>query len=310
MFHVRKNPNKVVFKMLQIMHEQIFLIGCARSGTTILGEFFQNNSQCYYLSEIDVWQKHSELLYKIFRFIWRRIPNPVLIRTIHYKLSKILLTLKISKPSSHLLTENDVTLDMMRRVKNLISDIGNKRLVIKHPRYSLRIPFIKKLFPNAKFLHIVRDGRDVTCSLMGKQGSGYWAHIKPSGWEYWQDNHPKGPIKYAWQWNETIEIINKEKSKLPERDFEEIHYEDLVSDPERVMKKVFEKFGIPFERFQMELSKKVQNSMKNSYIAGTSKYITIDHSKRIGRFKENLTEDELVQVEKILGKNNAKYGYH
>jgi len=292
------------------MLEPVFIIGCARSGTTILGEFFENNSQCYYLNEIDVWQRHSGLEKRIFRFFWNRMPNPILIRTIQYKLSKILRNFKITKPTTHLLTQNDVRLENIRRVEKLMLSLENKRLVIKHPRDSLRIPFIKKLFPNAKFLHIIRDGRDVACSLMGNQGSGYWAHIKPPGWEIWQDNYSKGPIKYAWQWDETINIINKEKSKIPEKDFEEIHYEDLVKDPERVIRKIFDKFEIPFESSQQELCKKVQNSMSDSYVAGSKKYTSKDHSIRIGRFKENLTDEELVQVEKILGKNNAKYGYH
>lgn len=39
-------------------------------------------------------------------------------------------------------------------------------LVEKNPRHTLRIPFLKAIFPDAKIIHIVRDGRDVTCSLV------------------------------------------------------------------------------------------------------------------------------------------------
>jgi len=287
--------------------EPIFIIGCARSGTTIFGECFKNNSQCIYLHEKDIWKKYT-IANKIFRFMWGRTSNPTSIRTMHYKITKILRNLRLMKSSSHVLTADNVTSKMVERVEQFMSNLGNKRLVVKHPRNSLKIPFILKVFPNAKFVHIIRDGRDVTCSLMEPQGSGYWAHIKPLGWEYWQDNYPKGPIKYAWQWNTVINIINSEKEKIPKDNFVEIHYEDFVSNPEKTIRFIFEKFAIPFEKPQKDLCKLVQNEMKDSYIAG-EKYVTYDHAKRIGRYKENLTREELIDVERILGKSNAKYNY-
>jgi len=37
------------------MLSPLFIIGCARSGTSILGEFFENNSQCKYYFDEDIW---------------------------------------------------------------------------------------------------------------------------------------------------------------------------------------------------------------------------------------------------------------
>ena len=41
---------------------------------------------------------------------------------------------------------------------------GKKRWAEKTPDHSLNIPFLAELFPEAFFIHIVRDGRDVACS--------------------------------------------------------------------------------------------------------------------------------------------------
>ena len=38
-------------------------------------------------------------------------------------------------------------------------------LIDKSPRNSLKIPFILKIFPEARFIHLLRDGRDVTLSI-------------------------------------------------------------------------------------------------------------------------------------------------
>lgn len=292
----------------------IFIIGCARSGTSILGNFFQNNSQCQYFNEIDVWKKNEFFKpSKKERTFRKFILNPakrhstliITLRTIHFQISIFLQNIHVIKSDDgHQLTENDVSETFANEVKEIEKNLLKPRIVIKNPRNSLRIPFIKKLFPNAKFIHIIRDGRDVTCSLMGEHSS-YWAHIKPPNWKQWQKKHPVGPLKYAWQWNETINIINSDRKKIPSEDFFEMRYEDLVKEPEKTMIRVFEKFGIPFEKHQEALCKKVQNEMAGSFEA-TPGWTIKNHSKRIGRYKENLSQEELVEVEKIVGTNNNR----
>jgi len=42
------------------MHPPIFIIGSPRSGTTVLGEFFETNSNCNYFLEVDIWSKKQE----------------------------------------------------------------------------------------------------------------------------------------------------------------------------------------------------------------------------------------------------------
>jgi len=252
------------------MMEPVFIIGCARSGTTIIGDFFQNNSQCVYFNEINIWQKYS-IAHRLFRSVWQYLPNLILLRTIHYKVTSFLQDNNLMKEDKgHRLAEKDVTHKHIEQIKSITSQIHGKRLVVKHPRNSLRIPFIRKLFPNAKYVHVIRDGRDVTCSLMTKQGSGYWAHMKPPDWRSWQKKYPKGPKKYAWQWTTTIDIINSDKSKIPKSDFIEFKYEDFVRDAESTMKHIFDLLGIPFEKAQQDLSKKIQDKMENSYIGGRS----------------------------------------
>jgi len=300
----------------------LFIIGSARSGTTILGEIFENNTQCVFFHEIDVWDRKSyitdqgffeKLKINLNYFIRQNIPKNnkllVMLRIIQFNLLMILQELHIIEcDRGHQLTEKDVTPDMLHQVDKVISSAGDKRLVIKNPRNSLKIPFIKKLFPNAKFLHIVRDGRDTTCSLMSGHNHKYWAFMKPPGWNEWQKNKPKGPEKYAWQWNTVINIINTDKKNLSENDFVEIRYEDFVLEPEKTMGFVFNKFGIPFEQSQINLCKKVQNKMRGSYQAG-ERWTVYNHSTRLGRYKENLTEEEIKKVESILGKNNKLYNY-
>jgi hypothetical protein len=56
-------------------------------------------------------------------------------------------------------------------------------VVEKSPRNALRIPFLRAVFPEARFVVIVRDGRDVACSLMPGIGGTEWRHLKPPDWK-------------------------------------------------------------------------------------------------------------------------------
>ena len=113
----------------------------------------------------------------------------------------------------HKLTENDVIPEHVEQIKKLTKTLGNnKRLVVKNPRDSFRILFIKKLFPDSKFVHLVRDGRDVTCSLMSAMEGALWEHPKPPGWRKWL--HAEVHKKCAWLWNETISIIKEDSIKI------------------------------------------------------------------------------------------------
>ena len=57
--------------------------------------------------------------------------------------------------------------DAIREVYELYAKKhGKPRYGDKTPRYSIDIPLLTSLFPEARFIHIIRDGRDVSLSLM------------------------------------------------------------------------------------------------------------------------------------------------
>ncbi len=298
------------------MLEPIFLIGCARSGTTIIGKFFEKNSQCYYLDEYDIWEEYASLAnqspkVKIRILLWKSlrkiIPSNLFVRKLHYFITK---PFSRSSGEGHRLTEKDISEKIKNQVDIILHTVvKDKRLVMKSTQNSLRIPFIKKLFPSAKFVHILRDGRDVTCSLLKGNEGEYWPHVKPPEWK----KHIKSdPIeRCAWIWNSVISIINNDIANIPKEDYIELKYENFIKNPEEVMKKIFEHFKIPFESSQIELCNKVSNKMDKKFLTGTHSddWSSFDHKNRVGRYKENLDKKQLYKVEEILGENNKKIGY-
>lgn len=95
--------------------------------------------------------------------------------------------------------------------------------------YLDRMHMIIKIFPKAKFIHIIRDGRDVANSVLKL----------PWG--------PKDLIGAAEWWNEYIRLARCVGAVLGEDTYTEVRYEDLVEAPEKELRRLCEFVGEKFE---------------------------------------------------------------
>jgi hypothetical protein len=116
-----------------------FIIGSPRSGTTVLGEILDGHKN------ISQWYEP----YFVWDWYFRNSPHDER-------------------------TAEDATLKVQKQIyadfTNYKKKIGSKIVVDKSPRNSLKISFILKIFPKARFIHIVRDGRDVALSMHKEWG--------------------------------------------------------------------------------------------------------------------------------------------
>jgi hypothetical protein len=111
-----------------------FIVGSPRSGTTLLGDILDKHPK------ISQWYEPYFVWDKFFR------------NASHDERTQEDATYQVSQ---------QIYNDFLRYKKKTKSSI----IVDKSPRNSLKIPFILKIFPQAYFIHILRDGRDVTLSI-------------------------------------------------------------------------------------------------------------------------------------------------
>lgn len=116
--------------------------------------------------------------------------------------------------------------------------VGKERWGDKTPRYVEHIPFLSDLFPDARFVHLVRDGRDVALS---------YAKV-PFG--------PKTVAKAAALWARRVRTGVSEGRPLGGSRYREFRYEDLVEEPEGTTRSLCEFLGIDFVPNMMEYTEK------------------------------------------------------
>jgi hypothetical protein len=114
----------------------------------------------------------------------------------------------------------------------------SRRPVLKSPTHSCRIPVLLELFPEARFLHIVRDPYAVFPSTVNLWKTLYSSHGL---------QRPKfvGLEERVFStFTHLYERIEEGKRLIPPGHFHELRYEDLIADPLTEMRRAYDRLGL------------------------------------------------------------------
>ncbi len=117
------------------------------------------------------------------------------------------------------------------------------RMLEKTPKNSLRVPFLAKAFPEARFVFLYREPRQVLASMIEAWLSGgfqtyrdlpgwplpYWSMLLTPGWQS-LIGKPL-PLIVAAQWQAAMEVLMDDLDALPPEQWEAVSYADLIADP-------------------------------------------------------------------------------
>ncbi len=107
----------------------------------------------------------------------------------------------------------------------VLARAGKARWAEKDPTYTLHLPFVQELFPDALYVHLLRDGHDVVASFRDRWGYTSAARAARSEW-----------ARYVSAARELGERLDDER-------FLELRYEELVDDPETQARRLFAFLG-------------------------------------------------------------------
>ena len=157
--------------------------------------------------------------------------------------------------------------DLVDRIQaHCLSETGKSVFAEKTPSDVYCFRQLAELYPRCLLIHIIRDGRDVACSLM-KRGCDIFEAAS------------------IWLYNATCGIGCRD---LP--NYVEIRYEDLVKDPQAILRPICERVSITFDPCMLEPSEGEQVSQFAK--AGRWKSSVSDqvNQQSVGRYKTDMSD--------------------
>lgn len=109
-----------------------------------------------------------------------------------------------------------------------------RRIVVKSPPHTARVRTLRELYPNAKFVHIVRDPYDLFVSTMGLWKSlNEVQRMQGLGDQAWVEEYVLGSLDRMYA------AYEEDRKQLAENQIVELRYEDLVRDPLSCVRKLY-----------------------------------------------------------------------
>lgn len=161
----------------------------------------------------------------------------------------------------------------------------------KRPMYAARMSAIWDLFPNAQFIHVVRDPRACVAS------------VRKLGWY-------NGKIAPALElWERSIHTVNAWRPKLSANQLLEVKYEDLVTAPEATLTRVAAFAGLTADDDalkQMLRYHEFEETRSERYHANLSRPLD---PTRLSGWAETLTDAEIAFAEEAAGPLMRQWDY-
>lgn len=161
----------------------------------------------------------------------------------------------------------------------------------KTPRYIVHLDVINALFPTARFVHIVRDGRDVARSLVNM----WWG--------------PKDFASALEYWARRVELGSKMLGMLPGERRMLIRFEDLVRAPREELQRVTAFLDIPFEERMLEYHAEAAERVGERIRRHHANLTQAPRPELTYKWKQALSPADQALAWQLAGTMLAKFGY-
>jgi len=270
----------------------LFVLGCPRSGTTLLQQMLHSHPRIAFPSETRFVHTSYERRHEF---------GDLEVKENRRRLAEWIVKGKDTKFRVLGLDPDAVIEEIVQGPPTLGSAIaivfrayarmhGRPRWGDKRPSYFRRVPMLRRMFPDAQFVHLVRDGRDAVSSLIRMP---------------WFEGDL---IAAALTWREAVDTGRRLAHRLGPGTFHELRYEDLVADPETSLRRLCAFLG---EEYDPAMTKAYEHARRT--VPPTRKWHLRTHeapnTRTVGAWRERLEDREANLVEHVLASRLVRHGY-
>jgi len=278
----------------------IFIIGSGRSGTTILYNILCGHSALAWFSNYSQrWPRFPQVaflspLYTVEflrRHPFKGFPTPAEGHGVWDYCKPV-----ADSPGDPPLTEADAGPEVIARARRVVALHARyqrkPRFINKNTRNTRRIRFLNLIFPDALFIHVIRDPRASVASFLNVD---FWPTLKiwccnkitPTEWAA-QDKDPI--ILGAKLWAANVQRALDDQATLPAERSLQVHYEDLMERPQATLSGTLQFTQLAesasFERFAASFRLKNMNFKYRSQFSADQiaaiQHITFPLAARLG----------------------------
>lgn len=219
-------------------HNLVFLLGSSRSGKSYLKNLLSNHQT------IRVSSHESDLIKGYVGGILRKWN-----RNLDNGRNKKIYT------GLPWYMEEETFLPLVRKfttslLQNMVPSLPDNEIFIEEsPGNLFYLDEIQRLFPESRFIHILRDGRDVVASILAASRS--WGRN-------WASSNPR---RAARGWCQDVEELLRARGKMKTSQFHEVAFEDLAANPVDTLLRLTDFLGISWGRDDMQIA--IENTRRN-----------------------------------------------
>jgi hypothetical protein len=272
----------------------VFVLGCHRSGTNLLYDtLLSSGGFAIYRGLLPVF----ETLIPRFGTLKRRQNRERLLETWFRSKGFRCTGLDAGVLSSRILHECRSGGDFIRIVMESVAQEQHaQRWAVYDPDNVLHIERLKADIPNALFLHIIRDGRDIALSLRKMGG------FNPLPWDR-TDTPSLVATALYWEW--MVRNGRKAGSVFP-ADYMEVHYENLIVNPCETLQTIgaFLKHDLNYQEIRKSGLGRLAQS--NSSFLDENE---VEKTSPVERWKQRLSPANVAAIEAAVGSCLEECGY-
>lgn len=300
------NAQSASAKSLKPVDRPIFITGLGRSGTTIIHTLLSSHPNANWLSLFCAKFPNRPYLN---RWLMRGIDIPVL--NIYLKRRFVPLEnyefWDFFYRGFFIPCRDLVASDVDRRTAKSMRQAFSQLLTPKRNRLLIkitgcpRISFLHAIFPDAKFIHVTRDGRAVAHSRMrtpfwvgwqGWRGLSLWPEKMPAHYrEEWERYQYSFFALAGIEWKAHLDQMAELRRNNPDIDILEVKYEAFCADPIRQVREIADHCELPWDAGFEKRARQF--------------YVESENSK----WQKDLTDEQQAILEEVMAVQLVEQGY-
>jgi hypothetical protein len=285
----------------------VFLLGTGRCGSSLVHEVLARHPDVGFVSNLD--DRFRLGAGRANNTIYRRVPASLTKKgrarfapSEGYRVLDVEVSPAISTPVRDL-TAEDATpwlADRFRAFFEARAAAQGKPVFLHKFTGWPRARFIQAVFPQARFVHVIRDGRAVANSLLqmpwwrGYRGPTEWGWgpLSEADEKLWDASGRSFPVLAALEWRLLLDAFDDAKAAVPADRWLDVRYEDVVRAPKQTLDTLLDHIGIA----------------PNDAFAGAVAGYRFD-AGRAEAFREDLAPEDVRAIEDVIGGHLERFGY-